>query len=330
MCWCFSFGLSSSKKRHTSSSDAKKKKKVPDEPLHGKGRPVVAKVSEKRRSSDTQKKRRSGDSTTPRSPRRDKDEQRPRSQHHRDITNQNHGTYRPALNVQVPDMWHRSVDPGSTHSSQEALLNPRPHRSQHQRQRHPKRTSQTTLRGRGAKRDPPRHSKSKKNIRPEPSRGWSLFAPSPPKTPRRDHRNYDTLDSSPGSHRSSRQHRSPQPHSESMRSQNRHRSSRQHERETPTSRQARSRTPNTGARRLPDRRFAVLAATNQALETVRREAFAQSSPPPRRERLRRYEGVTIPASQIPFSWDCVSSSQTSAGHGTSAGEPGSRHRRSRR
>jgi hypothetical protein len=331
MCWCFNFGLSSKKKQQSSSSGEKKRRDGADEPLRGKGRPVVAEVSEKRRSSSTHRRKKSGDSGTTRSSRREKEEHRPRSQQYVDDAPPQRETYRPALDVQVPEMWHRTVETGSTNSSQEALLNPRPQRSsQHQRQRHPKRTSQTTLRGRGAKRDPPRASKSKKNLRPEPSRGWSFFAPSPPKTPKREHRNYQTLDSSPRSHRSSRQHRSPQATSESPRSQNRHRSSRQHEREASSSRQGRSRTPNTAARRVPDRRFAVLAATNQALETVRREAFAQPSPPPRRERLRRYEGVTIPSSQIPFSWDCVSSSQTSAGHGPTAGEPSSRQRRSRR
>jgi hypothetical protein len=189
------------------------------------------------------------------------------------------------------------------------------------------------LRGRGAKRDPPRHSKSKKSIRPEPSRGWSFFAPSPPKTPKQDHRNYQDLDSSPRSHRSSRHHRSSTTSyasPESLRSQPRHHRSRQHEQSAPSTRQTRSRTPNTTARRVPDRRFAVLAATNQALEEVRQEAFAQPSPPPRRERLRRYEGVTIPTSQIPFNWDCVSSSQASAGRGDRHGESSTRPRRSRR
>jgi hypothetical protein len=329
MCWCFSFGFSSNKKKQSSSSGEKKRRHGPDQSLHGKGETVVAEVSEKRRSSETHRKRRSGDSTTPRSPRREKEEHRPRSQQYHDDPYPSRDSYRPDLNVQVPEMHYRTVEPTSTNSSQEALLNPRPQRSQHQRQRHPKRTSQTTLRGRGAKRDPPKHSKSKKNLRPEPSRGWSFFAPSPPKTPKREHRNYQTLDSSPRSHRSSRNHRSPQA-SESPRSGNRHRSSRQHEREPSSPRQARSRTPNTAARRVPDRRFAVLAATNQALENVRREAFAQPSPPPRRDRLRRYEGVNIPANQIPFSWDCVSSSQTSAGQGTTAGESSSRQRRSRR
>ncbi|KAF2844976.1 hypothetical protein T440DRAFT_502745 [Plenodomus tracheiphilus IPT5] len=262
-------------------------------------------------------------------------DKRPRSHHHRDGTPRSRDEHRPALKVDVPEMHHRAARPGSTNSSQEALLNPRPYRSQHTRQRYPKRSSQTTLRGRGAKRDPPRHSRSKKSLRPEPSRGWSLFAPSPPKTPKREHnhRDYQTLESSPRSHHSPREHRSTtttsQTSPESSRSQNHHHRSRQHERQIPTSRQARSRTPNTAVRRVPDRRFAVLAATNQALENVRREAFAQPSPPPRRERLRRYEGVTVPTSQIPFNWDCVSNSQTSAGqaHGESSG---SRQRRLRR
>jgi hypothetical protein len=329
MCWGFKLGFSSQKKSKSSSSGEKKRRDGTDEPLRGKGKATVAEVSEKRRSSETHRKRRSADSTSLRSSRREKDEHRPRSQPYDDVY-QSRESYRPALNLEVPEMWQRPAEAGSTNSSQETLLNPRPHRSTHQRQRHPRRTSQTTLRGRGAKRDPPKHSKSKKNLRPEPSRGWSLFAPSPPKTPKREHRSYQTLDSSPRSHRSSRQHRSPQSVTESPRSQHRRRSSRQQEREAPSARQARSRTPNTSTRRVPDRRFAVLAATNQALENVRREAFAQPSPPPRRDRLRRYEGVTIPSSQIPFSWDCVSSSQTSAGYGTTAGEPSSRQRRSRR
>lgn len=335
MCWSFNFGIPSNKKRKSSSSDEKKRREKPgSNSLHGEGRPVVADVSEKRSSKDSGRKRRSAETATPRSSRHEREEHRPRSHHHHDDAYESREHHRPALNVEVPDLYHRSVQSGSANSSQEALLNLRPHRSQHNRQRHPKHTSQTTLRGRGAKRDPPRHSKSKKNLRPEPSRGWSLFAPSPPKTPKREreHHNYQTLDSSPRSHGSSREHRSTttpsQTSPESSRSQTRRHRSRPHERHTPSSRDTRSRTPNTTARRVPDRRFAVLAATNLALENVRREAFAQPSPPPRRERLRRYEGVTVPTSQIPFNWDCVSSSQTSAGHGP--GESSSRHRRSRR
>lgn len=144
--------------------------------------------------------------------------------------------------------------------------------------------------------------------------GWSFFAPSPPRNVKRRN-DYQVLDSSPRSHRSSHHHHQDVPGS--SRPQQRHHRSRQHPHSS-----ARS---NTSVRRDPDRRFAVLAATNTALEDLRREAFAQPSPPPRRERLRRYQGVTIPASSIPFEWDCISSSQTSAGHGESS----TRHRRRR-
>lgn len=334
MCWCFNFGFSSKPKYKSPSSNEKRRRDAPtDGTLRGKGRPVAAEVQEKRMSkeSSSSRKRRSTDAEVQRTPRRARNEVDPRSQYLHGQAYQGYEQQRPALNVQVPTMWQRSVYPGaeyhpqSAHSSQETFLNPRPHRSTHQRQRHPKHTSQGTLRGRGAKRDPPKKSKSK-DVRPEPSRGWSFFAPSPPKTPSR--RNYQTLDASPRSHRSSRQHRSAQQHdagSASSPSQSRRRS-RQHDQQAPQARSARSRTPNTAARRVPDRRFAVLAATNQALETVRRDAFAQPSPPPRRERLRRYEGVTIPTSQMPFNWDCVSSSQASGG---GQGGSSSRHRRSR-
>jgi hypothetical protein len=329
MCWCFNFGFSSKPKGKTSSSSEKRRRDAPgDGTLHGKGTPVTAEAQEKRRSKESTRKRRSTDAEVPRPPRRVRDEVDPRSHDsYGDVVHRGYEQQRPTLNVQVPNMWQRSVYPGSVHSSQETLLNPRPHRSTHQRQRHPKHTSQSTLRGRGAKRDPPRNSKSKKSLRPEPSRGWSLFTPSPPKTSSK--RNYQTLDASPRSHRSSRQHRPTQQHdiaSIASPSQPRHRRSRQHEQQAPIARTTRSRTPNTAARRVPDRRFAVLAATNQALETVRRDAFAQPSPPPRRDRLRRYEGITIPTSQMPFNWDCVSSSQASGGYGESS----SRHRRSRR
>lgn len=334
MCWCFPFGLSSNKKRKsTSSGEKKRREKPPTESLHGNGLPVVAEVQEKRRSKETSRKRRSGEPVTPRTPRREREEHRPRQQSQYQDVYRSSDQYRPPLNVQVPAMWHRAVDLDSTNSSQETLLNPRPHRSPHQRQAHPKRTSQTTLRGRGAKRDPPRHSKSKKSSRHESSRGWSFFAPSPPKTPSRRERerehHYLTLDSSPRSHRSTRAQQSTRQYQEipeASPSQNRHRRSRQHQRTAPSTRSTRSRTPNTAARRAPDRRFAVLAATNQALEDLRREAFAQPSPPLRRERLQRYQGVAIPTSTIPFNWDCVSSSQTSAGHGESSTRP----RRSRR
>ncbi|KAL6703717.1 hypothetical protein ACN47E_009411 [Coniothyrium glycines] len=338
MCWSSFFGIPNSKKPKGSSSSSEKKRR--DSPahgaLHGHGQPVVADVSEKRRSKDSTRKRRSKETPTLRAPGRGMEEPRPRSQRGVEDAHLKREHRRPTLNVQVPDLHHRPIIPGSACSSQEALLNPRPHRSQHTRQRHPKRPSQGTLKGRGAKRDPPRHSKSNKALQQDSPRGWSLFAPapSPPKTPKRPHRHYEELDPSPRSHRSSHHHRSPPTSSqvspESSRSQHRHRPSRhQHDRLAPSTRRTRSSTPNTTARRVPDRRFAVLAATNQALENVRREAFAQPSPPPRRERLRRYEGVTLPTSQIPFNWDCVSSSQTSAGHGHGESSS-SRQRRSRR
>ncbi|KAH9863043.1 hypothetical protein IAQ61_009318 [Plenodomus lingam] len=336
MCWSFRLGFPSNKSPKRSSSSEKNGRKTRAEgALHGVGRTVVAEVSEKRSSKESSRKRRSGDSTAPRSPRRERDDHSPRSHHHHDRSPRSRDESRTASHGQVPEM-KRAAYPRSPTSSQEALLNPRPHRSQQTRHRHPKRSSQATLRGRGAKRDPPKHAGSKKKLQTQPSRGWSLFAPSPPKTPPkrdRSHRDYQTLESSPRSHRSSREYRSTtaasHPSPESLRSQTRHHPSRPHEQQTPTSRPARSRTPNTAARRLPDRRFAVLAATNEALENVRREAFAQPSPPSRSERLRRYQGVTVPSSQIPFNWDCVSSSQTSVSqrHGESSG---SRQRRSRR
>ncbi|CAE7208249.1 hypothetical protein PTNB73_07593 [Pyrenophora teres f. teres] len=340
MCWSFNLGLPGKKKPKASPSSEKKRRGRPsDGALGGEGRAVAEDVSEKRSSKHSSSKRRSADST-PHSPpsqrrEREREEPRPRSQLPYEDAYRSRERYRPAQHMQVPQTYHRSAEPATVNSSQETLLNPRPHRSQHHRRHHPNQTSQSTLRGRGAKRDPPRHSKSKKNIRPEPSRGWSLFAPSPPKTPKRVSRSYNTLDASPRSHRSSRQPHSaspsqPSPDSTPSHTRHPHHRSRQHQPSAPSARQARSRTPNTTARRVPDRRFAVLAATNQALEEVRQEAFAAPSPPPRRERLRRYEGIAIPTSQIPFNWDCVSSSQTSAGHGDRNGESSTRQRRSRR
>lgn len=231
-------------------------------------------------------------------------------------------------------MWHRTVDLESTNSSEEMLLNPRPQRTQHHRQRHAK---QATLRGHGAKRE-----KSRKDMRPQPS-AWSFFSPStPPKTPKRrdrDSHHYQSLDSSssPRSHhrspRSGRTHRSHSDTSDSplrshpQQQHHRHHRSRQPQ-QTSSSSRARQATPNTSARRVPDRRFAVLAATNTALEDLRREAFAQSTPPPpRRERLRRYQGVTLPAASIPYTWDCVSSSQNSTGYGGEASSRRSRRAR---
>ncbi|KAF1934028.1 uncharacterized protein M421DRAFT_110897 [Didymella exigua CBS 183.55] len=327
MCWCFNFGFSSKPKNKSSSNEKRKRDAPADGALHGKSRPVVAEVQEKRSPKESSRRRRSTDAEVPRLSRRTRNEVDARSQYQHADPYQGYEQHRPALNVQIPAVWHRSVYPGSTHSSQETLLNPRPLRSTRQRQRHPKYTSQGTLRGRGAKRDPPKNSKSRTTLRAEPSRGWSFFAPSPPKTPSR--RTYQTLNASPRSQRSSRQHRSVQQY-DTVRnfspSRSRHHRSRQYEQQAPTVRSARSRTPNTAARRVPDRRFAVLAATNQALETVRRDAFAQSSPPPRREGLRRYGDLSNPTPQVLFDWDCISSSQASGGRGDSS----TRQRRSQR
>jgi hypothetical protein len=52
----------------------------------------------------------------------------------------------------------------------------------------------------------------------------------------------------------------------------------------------------------------VLAATNAALEDIRREAFTYPSPPPRTGRVQRYQGVAVESNTIPWTWDCVSSS----------------------
>ncbi|KAL6162976.1 hypothetical protein ACJQWK_10573 [Exserohilum turcicum] len=292
MCWSFNFGFPANKKPKSSSSSGEKKKQR-DAPakgaLRGDGKPITRQFSEKRSSKGSTRTRTSRDSaqSAPPSPRREKqrDGHRPPSHRQYEDAYRRRENYRPALNLQVPQTYQRTLGPDSVNSSQETLLNPRPHRSQHHRRRHTTQSSQGTLRGRGAKRDPPRNSKSKKSIRPEPSHAWSFFTPSPPRTPKREQRSYQTLDSTPRSHRSSRHHNSSttsQASPESSRSQTRHHRSRRHDHSSSSSsRQARPRTPNTTAHRLPDRRFAVLAATNQALEEVRQEAFAQPSPPPR-------------------------------------------------
>jgi len=336
MCWCFPFGALGPKKRKPPPQEERKRRRERHASplLHGDGvavaEEVQEKVYEKRRSSGSRssgsqrgEKRKSPKSkSSPNASRREREERRPQqdSRYHYD-TYRNRDYYeRPALNVEVPEMWHREAEIDGVNDSTEMLLNPRPHRSPHERQRHPKRTSQSTLRGRGAKRDPPRKSKSKGTLRQPPRQsGWSLFLSPPPqpKTPRRSHRSQQTYDSSPRSHRSQRHHdyqQIPETSYSSQSQSHRHRSSRQHSSQPHSSHHhgSRSRTPNTAARREPDRRFAVLAATNQALEEVRREAFAHPSPPPRRQRVRRYQGVTVPTSTIPFDWDCVSSSQSAA------------------
>jgi hypothetical protein len=326
MCWCFPFGALAPIKRKPPPAEERKRRRerYPTDPLRGDGVAVVEEVQEKRKSTSSRSER-SEKKSPPRSPRsrtsqqstrREREDRRPRQEYryYQDSSRTRESSTRPALNVQVPEMWYRTAEPGDGNSSTEMLLNPRPHRSPHERQRHPRRTSQSTLRGRGAKRDPPRKPKSKKNLRQE-APIWSLFSPPPPKQPRRE-RHYQTMETSPRSHRSTRQHppaHEYQPIPEPA-APHRHRSSRQHQSAHHSSQHARahsrSRTPNTAARREPDRRFAMRAATNQALEELRREAFAHPSPPPRRQRVRRYQGVTIPTSTIPFNWDCVSSEQS--------------------
>ena len=190
-------------------------------------------------------------------------------------------------------MWYRPAKSSlSSNSSQEMLLNPRPRRTAgNARQQHSKYTSQSTLKGRGAKRQ--RTTEDGRDDQVHSRR-----------TPKRSH--YQTLgeDTTHG-YRSAGQYHAPEAGNRPMSSR------RYHSHLSPSVR------PNTSARRDPDRRFAVLAATNTALEHLRREAFAQPSPPPRGDRLRRYQGVTIPASSIPFEWDCVSS-QYSSRHGESS------------
>lgn len=194
-------------------------------------------------------------------------------------------------------MWYRPIDsPASSDPSEEMLLNPRPRRSaQATRQRPAKHTSQSTLKGRGAKRQ-------------RTTNGRHEDLTSSQRQSKRSEHQSSREDTRRG-HRSTSQYQLLEPTNRSVSSRRQH------------SHAASFVRPNTSARRDPDRRFAVLAATNTALEQFRREAFAQPSPPPRGERLRRYQGVTIPASSIPFEWSCISS-QSSVRYGESS----SRHR----
>ena len=194
-------------------------------------------------------------------------------------------------------MWYRPAESSlSSDPSQEMLLNPRPRRTAgNTRQQHNKYTSQSTLKGRGAKRQ-----RTTADGRDDQTHSRRI--------PKRSQ--YQTLgDDTTQTYRSAGQYQHHHPEPPGNRPMP---SRRYHSHLSPPMR------PNTSARRDPDRRFAVLAATNTALEHLRREAFAQPSPPPRGERLRRYQGVTIPASSIPFEWDCVSS-QYSSRHGESSG-----------
>src|SRR5689334_16063889 len=110
MCWCFPFGLSNTKKRKSTSSSEKKRREKPSvEPLHGNGIPVVAEVQEKRRSRDSghSQKRRSRETVSTRSLRREHEAHRSRQTHQYAEAYKSRDEYRPSLNVQVPDMWHR-------------------------------------------------------------------------------------------------------------------------------------------------------------------------------------------------------------------------------
>ncbi|KAL5411459.1 hypothetical protein PMIN06_002586 [Paraphaeosphaeria minitans] len=218
---------------------------------------------------------------------------------------------RPTLAVNVPPMWHRRAGSTSSNSSEEMLLNPRPDRpaANGTRHRHAKHTSQSTLRGRGAKRQ-----------RTIDSRDDHPSSQSSPKPPRKKTQSR-ALENPPRSHRSSRQHQYHALPSEPQPPPSRSRRHHSHVSHHPSAR------ANTAARPDPsdDRRFAVLAATNTALEHLRREAFAQPSPPPP-PRLRRYQGVQIPASSVPFAWDCISSQTQNSARND---EGSSRQRRSR-
>jgi hypothetical protein len=208
-------------------------------------------------------------------------------------------------------MWHRRAGSTSSNSSEEMLLNPRPDRpaAKDTRHRHAKHTSQSTLRGRGAKRQRTTETRSEDHVSSHSS----------PRTARKKTQSR-TGEHSTRSNRSTRQYNTlpsePQPSPSRSR---RHPSQNSH--------QHHSARANTTARRDPtdDRRFAVLAATNTALEHLRREAFAQPSPPPP-PRLRRYQGVQIPAGSVPFAWDCISAQTQSSGRND---EGSSRHRRRR-
>jgi hypothetical protein len=208
-------------------------------------------------------------------------------------------------------MWHRRAGSTSSNSDEEMLLNPRPDRpaANDTRHRHAKHTSHSTLRGRGAKRQRTAETRSEDYT----------SAHSSPKTTRKK-TSSRTADHSTRSNRSTRQY-----HTLSSEAQPSPSRSRRHP--SQNAHQHHSARANTAARRDPtdDRRFAVLAATNTALEHLRREAFAQPSPPPP-PRLRRYQGVQIPASSVPFAWDCISAqTQRSA----RSDEGSSRHRRRR-
>ena len=155
MCWCLPFCLPNHKKRKTATPG---EKRTPERPapdlLQGNGIPVIAQAQEKRESKDASRARRSRETATTRSPRSEREGSR--LQQRQQLLNAHRGSvrYGADLKLQVPNIWHRPIALGKENSSQEMLLSPTPHTTAHHRQRHLKRSSQTTLRGRGAKRDP--------------------------------------------------------------------------------------------------------------------------------------------------------------------------------
>ncbi|KAF1966934.1 hypothetical protein BU23DRAFT_559780 [Bimuria novae-zelandiae CBS 107.79] len=286
MCFGAFFGSSSQKHRNTQPDPRRKKRKERPDALHYEKASSEVKTPERRSS-----ERPSSNSKRTREP----VERASRNSHSLYAYNRG-ASRRPTLAVTVPSMWYRPTETHSN-SSEEMLLNPRPRRSPHdKRQHHSKHTSQSTLRGRGAKRQRTTDTRADEQTHSS--------------TPRRAPRTSQTQTYEEST---SRRHASTR-HQRSHGAADEHATSRARPGPRLYAQQYPSAPPNTGARRVPDRRFAVLAATNTALEQFRREAFAQPSPPPRRERLRRYQGMAIPASSIPFEWDCVSS-HNSVGHG---------------
>ncbi|KAL5390929.1 hypothetical protein DPSP01_001426 [Paraphaeosphaeria sporulosa] len=301
MCLSALFAGSGKKRKSAGSSSNEKRRSEPRDQRRYEKIPVVAEVAE-RKWAERPDMKRSKDIHS-------------RLDHHTrpqySYTQNSGASRRPTLAVNVPPMWHRRAGSTSSNSSEEMLLNPRPDRpaANDRRHRHAKHTSQSTLRGRGAKRQ-----------RTTDSRDDHISSHSSPKTPKKKAPSR-TVENSSRSNRSSRQHQYHAHPSEPQPSPSR---SRRHHSQVSHHHSARA---NTAARRDPsdDRRFAVLAATNTALEHLRREAFAQPSPPPP-PRLRRYQGVQIPASSVPFAWDCISS-QT---HSSARHDEGSSRQRRRR
>ncbi|KAF2762862.1 hypothetical protein EJ05DRAFT_17802 [Pseudovirgaria hyperparasitica] len=267
-------------------------------------------------------------------------------------------SHKPHLRVDVPDRVNRHVRVHLPSSSTEMLLNPRPERSRQHRQRHHRST--TTLRGRGAKRDPPVKTKRKPpgQTKKMPSsksaqkQEWQRI-PSPSSastsTSSRKHRRHHTT-----TQPQQRQQQQPQPQDythytqpyyetaqyrhyydqyRQYYQQQQHYYTQYQQTQTPAYTRSHSRTrsnsrPNTSARRAqptPDTRFAVRAATNTALERIRRDAFTRSPPQAQQPALRRTR-ATVDTAQTPFHWDCVADASSSARASASVGASGQQRR----